>query len=207
MNWECFFDEPVMMLGFILLGKTLEQQARGRAAAAFRKLLALQPQIARLIANPEKGGVGASSVEIPAEQVRVGEWLQVLPGDKIPVDGELVLGQTTVDESMLTGEAVPVIKQPGDMVTGGTLNQSGAIAIQATRIGSDTTLAQIVTLVEAAQTRKAPVQKLADTVAGYFTYGVLTASVITSRVLYLRCADSICNNIYLLVLFRHSHLD
>ncbi|MHC5671643.1 heavy metal translocating P-type ATPase [Nostoc sp.] len=179
MGWECFFDEPVMMLGFILLGRTLEQQARGRAAAAFRKLLALQPLLARLIANPEKGGVGSSSVEIPAEQVRVGEWLQVLPGDKIPVDGEVVVGQTTVDESMLTGEAVPVIKQPGDMVTGGTLNQSGAIAIQATRIGSDTTLAQIVALVEAAQTRKAPVQKLADTVAGYFTYGVLTASILT----------------------------
>ena len=77
MGWECFFDEPVMMLGFIL-GRTLEQQARGRAAAAFRKLLALQPQVARLIANPEKGGVGSSSVEIPAEQARVGEWLQVL---------------------------------------------------------------------------------------------------------------------------------
>ncbi|MHC5857290.1 heavy metal translocating P-type ATPase [Nostoc sp.] len=179
MGWECFFDEPVMMLGFILLGRTLEQQARGRAAAAFRKLLALQPVLARLIANPEKIAVGSSSIEIPAEQVRVGEWLQVLPGDKIPVDGEVVVGQTTVDESMLTGEAVPVIKQPGDMVTGGTLNQSGAIAIQATRIGSDTTLAQIVALVEAAQTRKAPVQKLADTVAGYFTYGVLTASVLT----------------------------
>jgi P-type Cu2+ transporter len=179
MGWECFFDEPVMMLGFILLGRTLEQQARGRAAAEFRKLLALQPQVARLIANPEKGGVGASSVEIPAEQVRVGEWLQVLPGDKIPVDGEVVLGQTTVDESMLTGEAVPVIKQPGDAVTGGTLNQSGTIAIQTTRTGSDTTLAQIVALVEAAQTRKAPVQKLADTVAGYFTYGVLTASLLT----------------------------
>ncbi|MEH1848050.1 MAG: heavy metal translocating P-type ATPase [Nostoc sp.] len=179
MGWECFFDEPVMMLGFILLGRTLEQQARGRAAAAFRKLLALQPLLARLIANPEKVGVGSSSVEIPAEQVRVGEWLQVLPGDKIPVDGEVVVGQTTVDESMLTGEAVPVIKEPGDTVTGGTLNQSGAIAIQATRTGSDTTLAQIVALVEAAQTRKAPVQKLADTVAGYFTYGVLTASVLT----------------------------
>ncbi|MBD2561655.1 MULTISPECIES: heavy metal translocating P-type ATPase [Nostoc] len=179
MGWECFFDEPVMMLGFILLGRTLEKQARGRAAAAFRKLLALQPQVARLIANPEKGGIGSSSVEIPAEQVRVGEWLQVLPGDKIPVDGQVVVGQTTVDESMLTGEAVPVIKQPGDPVTGGTLNQSGAIAIQATRTGSDTTLAQIVALVEAAQTRRAPVQKLADTVAGYFTYGVLTASVLT----------------------------
>jgi Cu2+-exporting ATPase len=179
MGWECFFDEPVMMLGFILLGRTLEQQARGRAAAAFRKLLALQPQVARLIANPEKAEVGSSSVEIPAEQVRVGEWLQVLPGDKIPVDGEVVVGKTTVDESMLTGEAVPVIKQPGDAVTGGTINQSGAIAIQTTRTGSDTTLAQIVALVEAAQTRKAPVQKLADTVAGYFTYGVLTASVLT----------------------------
>ncbi|BBD69264.1 heavy metal translocating P-type ATPase [Nostoc commune NIES-4072] len=179
MGWECFFDEPVMMLGFILLGRTLEQQARGRAAAAFRKLLALQPQVAQLIANPEKGGMGSSSVEIPAEQVRVGEWVQVLPGDKIPVDGEVVVGKTTVDESMLTGEAVPVIKQPGDMVTGGTLNQSGAIAIQTTRTGNDTTLARIVALVEAAQTRKAPVQKLADTVAGYFTYGVLTASVLT----------------------------
>ncbi|MBD2678538.1 MULTISPECIES: cation-translocating P-type ATPase [Nostoc] len=179
MGWECFFDEPVMMLGFILLGRTLEQQARGRAAAAFRQLLALQPLLARLIANPEKTGIGSSSVEIPAEQVRVGEWLQVLPGDKVPVDGEVVAGQTTVDESMLTGEAVPVSKQPGDLVTAGTLNQSGAIAIQATRVGSDTTLAQIVALVEAAQTRKAPVQKLADTVAGYFTYGVLTASVLT----------------------------
>ncbi|MFN6525976.1 heavy metal translocating P-type ATPase [Nostoc sp. ChiSLP03a] len=179
LGWECFFDEPVMMLGFILLGRTLEQQARGRAAAAFRKLLALQPLLARLIANPEKADMGSSSVEIPAEQVRVGECLQVLPGDKIPVDGEVMVGQTTVDESMLTGEAVPIIKKPGDMVIGGTLNQSGAIAIQATRIGSDTTLAQIVALVEAAQTRKAPVQKLADTVAGYFTYGVLTASVLT----------------------------
>ncbi|MEA5578585.1 heavy metal translocating P-type ATPase [Anabaena sp. UHCC 0451] len=181
MGWECFFDEPVMMLGFILLGRTLEKQARGRAASAFRQLLALQPQTARLIANPdsEKFIAGANIAEIPAEQVRVGEWLQVLPGDKIPVDGEVRFGQTTVDESMLTGESVPVMKQPGDTVTAGTINQSGAIAMQATRTGDDTTLAHIVALVEAAQTRKAPVQKLADTVAGYFTYGVLTASLLT----------------------------
>ncbi|MBD2493623.1 cation-translocating P-type ATPase [Nostoc sp. FACHB-280] len=181
MGWECFFDEPVMMLGFILLGRTLERQARGRAANAFRQLLALQPQVARLIPNPdpEKLGIAANSIDIPAEQVRVGEWLQVLPGDKIPVDGEVCFGQTTIDESMLTGEAVPVSKQAGDLVTAGTINQSGAIAIQATRTGNDTTLAQIVALVEAAQTRKAPVQKLADKVAGYFTYGVLTASVFT----------------------------
>ncbi|MTJ08180.1 cation-translocating P-type ATPase [Anabaena sp. UHCC 0204] len=187
MGWECFFDEPVMMLGFILLGRTLEKQARGRAATAFRQLLALAPQTARLIINPESEKLiaGANIMEIPAEQVRVGEWLQVLPGDKVPVDGEIRFGQTTIDESMLTGEAVPVLKQLGDPVIGGTLNQSGAIAIQATRTGDDTTLAQIVALVEAAQTRKAPVQKLADTVAGYFTYGVLTAAALTFAFWYL----------------------
>lgn len=180
LGWECFFDEPVMLLGFILLGRTLEQQARGRASAAFRQLLALQPQVARLIADPEKVAVtGRESVEIPADRVRVGEWLQVLPGEKIPVDGEVVAGQTMVDESMLTGESVPVLKQPGAPVTAGTLNQSGAIALRATRTGKDTTLAQIVALVEAAQTRKAPVQRVADTVAGYFTYGVLAAAALT----------------------------
>jgi len=180
LGWECFFDEPVMLLGFILLGRTLEKQARGRAAAAFRNLLALQPQVARLIPDPELSSFsGQSSVEIPAAHVRVGEWLQVLPGEKIPVDGEVVVGQTTVDESMLTGEALPVMKQPGDPVTAGTLNQTGAIAIRATRTGKDTTLARIVALVEAAQTRKAPVQRLADTVAGYFTYGVLATAALT----------------------------
>lgn len=183
LGWECFFDEPVMLLGFILLGRTLEQQAKGQAAAAFRQLLALQPQLARLIA-PQTTSINnnfqsTSSVEIPADQVRVGEWIQVLPGEKIPVDGEVVAGGTTVDESMLTGEALPVVKQLGDTVTAGTLNNSSSFALQATRTGADTTLAQIVALVEAAQTRKAPVQKLADTVAGYFTYGVLAAAILT----------------------------
>lgn len=187
LGWECFFDEPVMMLGFILLGRTLEKQARGRVTAAFKNLLDLQPQLARLIPKRSvETRDGASLqpsltevIEIPAEQVRVGEWLQVLPGDKIPVDGVVIDGQTTIDESMLTGEAVPVLKQRGDTVTAGTFNQSGAIAIEATRTGNDTTLAQIVALVETAQIRKAPVQKLADTVAGYFTYGVLAAAVLT----------------------------
>lgn len=179
LGWDCFFDEPVMLLGFILLGRTLEQQARGRAASAFRELLALQPQIARLIADPTSTTPGKESVQIPADRVRVGEWLQVLPGEKIPVDGEVVAGKTTIDESMLTGEAIPVRKQPGDAVSAGTINQSGTIALRATRTGKDTILAQIVALVEAAQTRKAPVQKLADTLAGYFTYGVLAAAAIT----------------------------
>ena len=196
LGWECFFDEPVMLLGFILLGRTLEQQARGRAKAAFRQLLSLQPQVARLIINSEKDTVTTTEnsltpnsaprtpqlrtpQEIPAERVRVGDWLQVLPGEQIPVDGEVVAGQTTVNESMLTGEPIPVLKQPGDCVTAGTLNQSGAINLRATRTGKDTTLARIVALVEAAQTRKAPVQKLADTMAGYFTYGVLATATLT----------------------------
>lgn len=182
LSWECFFDEPVMLVGFILLGRTLEQQARHRAASAFQSLLALQPQIARLIPaqeSPLETPTASAAIEIPAESVRVGEWLQVLPGDKIPVDGEIVAGQTTVDESMLTGESIPVFKQPGDLVAAGTLNQSGTIALRTTRTGQDTTLAQIIALVEAAQTRKAPIQRLADVVAGYFTYGVMTIAAFT----------------------------
>jgi Cu2+-exporting ATPase len=194
LGWECFFDEPVMLLGFILLGRTLEQQARSRAAIAFQSLLALKPALARLIkhtgtqmtqadAASEPSATFAlhpeNSVEIPAEQVQVGAWLQVLPGEKIPVDGEVVAGQTTVHEAMLTGEAMPVLKQPGDAVMAGSLNQSGAIALKATRTGRDTTLAQIIALVEAAQTRKAPIQRLADTVAGYFTYSVMAIALLT----------------------------
>jgi Cu2+-exporting ATPase len=178
LGWECFFDEPVMLLGFILLGRTLEQRARRQASAAYESLLALKPKVARLIGKSAPTAT-ERGIEIPVEQVRVGEWLRVLPGEKIPVDGEVVAGQSSVDESMLTGEPLPVLKQPGDPVTAGTLNQSGAIAIQATRIGQETTLAQIVALVEEAQTRKAPVQNLADKVAGYFTYGVLTIAILT----------------------------
>ncbi|MCP2730567.1 heavy metal translocating P-type ATPase [Limnofasciculus baicalensis] len=176
LGWECFFDEPVMLLGFILLGRTLEQRARRKGSAAFESLLALKPKIARLISKSATEDLG---IEIPVEQVRVGEWLRVLPGEKMPVDGEVVSGDSSVDESMVTGEAIPVFKQPGDTVTAGTLNQSGAIAIVATRTGENTTIAQIAALVEAAQTRKAPIQQLADTVAGYFTYGVLAIATLT----------------------------
>lgn len=188
MGWECFFDEPVMLLGFILLGKTLEQQAKRRAASALQALISLQPATASLVAKPQenKGSEENSevpltllTVEIPADRVRVGEWLQVLPGEKIPVDGEVCRGTTTVDESMLTGESVPVFKQTGDAVAAGTLNQSGAIVMRATRTGKETTLAQIVALVESAQTRKAPIQYLADTVAGYFCYSVMAISTLT----------------------------
>ena len=176
LGWECFFEEPVMIIGFITLGRTLEQQAKHRAATAFDRLLSLQPTFARLVsADPDR----PQAVEIPVEQVKVGEYLRVLPGEKIPTDGLIRWGQTTIDESMITGESIPVVKQLGDVAIAGTVNQSSAISIEVTRIGDDTTLAQIIALVESAQTRKAPVQKLADTVAGYFTYGVLAIATLT----------------------------
>lgn len=178
--WECFFEEPVMLLGFVLLGRSLESRARNRASASLKSLVGLQPKTVHLLTeienlsqvNPE------SVVDLPADQVRVGEYLQVRPGEKIPVDGELVAGETMVNESMLTGESLPVSKSVGDRLSTGTLNQSGSIIIQAQRTGKDTALARIVELVEEAQTRKAPVQRLADTVAGYFTYGIMTLAAL-----------------------------
>ena len=179
LGWECFFDEPVMLLAFILLGRTLEQRARYRAADALRSLVELQPAMARLISDPVTAGVAQTGVEVPVRCVQVGEWVQVLPGEKIPTDGTVVSGQTTVDESMLTGESMPVLKQPGDGVTAGTVNQSGAIALQVTGTGQNTVLAQMIRLVETAQGRKAPIQRLADGISGYFTYGVITLAVLT----------------------------
>ncbi|NEQ52683.1 MAG: copper-translocating P-type ATPase [Leptolyngbya sp. SIO3F4] len=175
LGWECFFDEPVMLLSFILLGRTLEDRARFRASEALRGLIALQPNIARLITESDS----SQTLEIPIAQVQVGDVLQVLPGDKIPVDGQIEQGLTTVNEAMVTGESLAVTKQPGDWVIGGTLNQTGSITIKVNRTGTDSTLAQMITLVEAAQTRKAPIQGLADTLSGYFTYGILTLALLT----------------------------
>ncbi|MBE9113127.1 copper-translocating P-type ATPase [Nodosilinea sp. LEGE 07298] len=179
LGWECFFEEPVMLLAFILLGRTLEQRARYRAADALRSLVELQPAVARLISNPATAGVAQTGVEVPARCVQVGEWVQVLPGEKISADGTVVSGQSTVDESMLTGESMPVVKQPGDSVTAGTVNQSGAIALQVTGTGQNTVLAQMIRLVETAQSRKAPIQRLADVISGYFTYGVMSLATLT----------------------------
>ena len=143
MAWECFFDEPVMMLGFILLGRTLEKRARGRAAAAFRKLLSLQPVVARLIANPhkaktKKNNITTNFIEIPAAQVKVGECLQVLPSEKIPVDGEVMEGKTTVDESMLSGKPyqyssnpeIKLLQEPLINLERSLFKQSGQVTIQ-----------------------------------------------------------------------------
>lgn len=179
LGWECFFDEPVMLLSFILLGRTLEQRARFRAANALRSLVELQPTVARLISDPTQAETAQAGVEVPASCLHAGEWVQVLPGEKVPADGEIVSGQSTLDESMLTGESMPVLKQPGDTVSAGTLNQSGALAVKVTDTGQDTTLSQMISLVEQAQSRKAPVQRLADVISGYFTYGVITIATLT----------------------------
>lgn len=191
LGWECFFDEPVMLLSFILLGRTLEQRARFQAASSLRSLIALQPTLARLVPTPELAADATdcsthpntaddtAGVQIPTAQVQVGEWLRVLPGEKIPVDGVIAVGQTTVDQSMLTGESLPALKRPGDEVAAGTLNQSGAITLKVARTGDQTTLAQMIHLVETAQTRKAPIQGFADLISGYFTYGVLTCAALT----------------------------
>ena len=175
LGWECFFDEPVMLLSFILLGRTLEERARFRATEALRSLVELQPSSARLLT----GDGPSSTVEIPVAQIQVGDRVRVLPGDKIPVDGQIEQGKTTINESVVTGESLPVTKQVGDRVMGGTLNQSGAITLTVNRTGADSTLAQMITLVESAQTRKAPIQRLADTLSGYFTYGILTLALLT----------------------------
>ncbi|MEM9976473.1 MAG: heavy metal translocating P-type ATPase [Cyanobacteria bacterium P01_D01_bin.2] len=175
LGWECFFDEPVMLLSFILLGRTLEERARFRATEALRSLMALQPSMARLVTGKAAG----QTIDGPIAQVQVGDVLQVLPGDKVPVDGQIETGQTTLNEAIVTGEAFTVSKQAGDRVIGGTLNQSGTITIKVNRTGADSTLAQMIALVETAQTRKAPIQGLADTLSGYFTYGILTLALLT----------------------------
>ena len=177
LGWECFFDEPVMLLGFVILGRTLEGRARSKATNALESLIALKPVTARLIGKPSIDQ--ESGIEIPVKQIRVGEWVKVLPGEKIPVDGIIVDGITAIDESSITGESIPVAKKIGDPVTAGTIDQSGPIAVLVTRTGKDTTLARIVASVEDAQTHKAPVQQLADTVAGYFAYGVIGIAIVT----------------------------
>ncbi len=178
LGWDCFFDEPVMLLGFILLGRTLEARARRRAASSLETLAALQPPLARLVGQGDTQGDN-QGVEIPVEQVQVGEWLRVLPGEKIPVDGVVIEGMSTVEEALLTGESLPIAKQVGDRLWAGTVNQSGVLTLETQRVGEDTTLAKILQSVETAQTRKAPLQTLADQVSGYFAYGVMAIALLT----------------------------
>jgi len=166
-----FFESAALLTGFIILGRWLEALTRGRTSEAIRKLMKLQPKIARVIrAGKEE--------EIPADEVEIGDLILVKPGEGVPVDGAVVEGYSAVDESMLTGESLPVEKKAGDNVIGGTLNKTGAFKFKATRVGKDTALAQIIKLVEDAQASKAPIQKLADWVAGHFILGVHMLAVL-----------------------------
>ena len=160
-----FFESAALLTAFIILGRWLEALTRGRTSEAIRKLMKLQPKIARVIREGKEE-------EIPADEVEVGDLILVRPGESIPVDGSCAEGYSAVDESMLTGESLPVEKKAGDNVIGGTLNKTGAFKFEATRVGKDTALAQIIKLVEDAQASKAPIQKLADWVAGHFILGV-----------------------------------
>ncbi len=165
-----YFDVSSLIIGFILLGKVLEHAMRGRASDAVRKLLDLQPKKARVVR-------GGTEVEIPVEEVQVGDLMRVKPGERIPTDGMMVDGHTTVDEKMLTGESIPVERKAGDEVFGATINQTGLITIKAVKVGSDTTLAQIVKLVEEAQAAQAPIQRLADRIAAYFVPVVVIIAI------------------------------
>ena len=167
-----YFEAAAVIVVLVLLGQMLELRARGKTGSAIRALLDLTPKTARLV---ETG----MERDVPLEMVLVGARLRVRPGEKIPVDGSLVEGQSAVDESMITGEPIPVAKSLGDAVTGGTLNTSGSFIMTAERVGSDTMLARIVGMVAEAQRSRSPIQALADRVAAYFVPTVLAISVLT----------------------------
>ncbi len=172
-SMEVYFDAAAMILGLILIGKYLEEVARGRASEAVRKLLDLQPPMARIV--KEDG----SEEEVGVETIMPMDILRIKPGERIPLDGVIVDGASSVDESMITGESVPASKKVGDEVIGGTINKEGSFKMDVTKIGMNTTLQQIVRMVEEAQLSKAPIQRLADLVAAYFTPAVLLLATIT----------------------------
>jgi len=166
-----FFESAALLTAFIILGRWLEALTRGRTSEAIRKLMKLQPKVARVMRDGREE-------EIPADEVEIEDVVLVRPGESIAVDGEVVDGYSAVDESMLTGESLPVEKKTGDAVIGGTINKTGAFKFKATRVGKETALAQIIKLVEDAQASKAPIQKLADWVAGHFILGVHMLAVV-----------------------------
>ncbi len=168
-----YFESAGVIVTLVLLGQVLELRARQATSGAIRSLLGLAPKTARRL------HADGTEADIPLEQVQVGDRLRVRPGEKVPVDGAVDAGESAVDESMLTGEPLPVDKRPGSPVTGGTINGSGALVIQATRVGRDTLLAQIVRTVSEAQRSRAPIQRLADRVAAYFVPAVIAVAALS----------------------------
>jgi Cu+-exporting ATPase len=163
---EVYFDTAAIIIALILLGRYMEARARGSTSEAIRRLIGLRPNTARVVRDGQE-------IDVPVETVEVDDIILVRPGEKIPVDGELTEGISTVDESMLTGESMPVDKETGKLVFGATINKFGTFKFRATKVGKDTVLAQIIQLVEDAQGSKAPIQRLADQVAAYFVPAVI----------------------------------
>ena len=170
-----YYESAAVVVTLVMLGKYMEGRSKGKTSEAIRKLMELAPDTAIVLRNEEQ-------VEVPVEQVAIGELILIKPGSRIPLDGIVVEGNTSVDESMLTGESIPVEKEVGDEMIGGSVNYHGAVTVKVTRVGSDTTLAKIVRMMEDAQGKKAPISKLADTVAGYFVPVVMTIAVIAAVV-------------------------
>ncbi|MBW4572992.1 MAG: heavy metal translocating P-type ATPase [Tolypothrix carrinoi HA7290-LM1] len=169
---DVYYEAAAVIVTLILLGRLLENRAKGQTSEAIRKLIGLQAKTARVIRDSKE-------VDIPITQVIEGDVILVRPGEKIPVDGEIIDGSSTIDEAMVTGESLPVKKQPGDEVIGATLNKTGSFKFRATRVGKDTFLAQIVKLVQQAQGSKAPIQRLADQVTGWFVPAVIAIAITT----------------------------
>jgi Cu+-exporting ATPase len=168
-----YFEAAAAIVTLVLLGQVLELRARSQTGTAIKALLGLAPKTARLIHDD------GSEADLPLDQVQAGYRLRVRPGEKIPVDGSVLEGRSSVDESMISGEPIPVEKKPGDSVTGATVNGTGSLIMRAERVGTDTLLAQIVRMVTEAQRSRAPIQKLADVVAGYFVPGVVGIALLT----------------------------
>ena len=169
---ELYFETAAFLITFVILGKYLEAKAKGRTGEAIKKLMGLQAKTARVIRNGE-------TLDIPTDQVVKNDIIVVRPGEKVPVDGVIMKGSSSVDESMITGESMPVEKHVDDMVIGGTINKVGSFEFMATRIGSETTLSQIIRLVEDAQGSKAPIQAVADRISAYFVPGVIAIAALT----------------------------
>lgn len=169
---EPFYDVVAVVIALVVLGQALELRAKGQSSSAIKKLLGLQAKTARVIRDGKE-------MDLPVEEVLVGDVIQVRPGEKVPVDGVIVEGSSAVDESMLTGESLPVSKKMGDEVIGSTINKTGAFKFRTTKVGKDTALAQIVKMVQDAQNSKAPIARLADTVSGYFVPIVMILAVWT----------------------------
>jgi Cu+-exporting ATPase len=174
-----YFETSALIITLIKLGKMLEARAKGRTSEAIKKLMGLRPKTARVVRPAADGTGDGVEVDVPIESVVLGDMVVVRPGERLPVDGVVVEGHSAVDESMLTGESLPVDKKPGSDVVGGTINKQGLLRFEATRVGAQTALAQIIRLVEEAQGSKAPIQRLADRVSAVFVPAVLAVATLT----------------------------